>query len=202
MGRVSKDKSVSSQDRLFGAHTIIHEDEPYMTRYWFWRFRVHVFHRGDKDMDCHDHPWDFWTFPLTSYVEEVLVPVREAVAYRPDGSPITEPLNRWLRRYQVVKAWRIHKRQAEHCHRVLGNFEGMSFKDFVVTNPDKDEFLVGNAKIITIVYQAGVRRSWGFWKERANRWCWEPWRKYVLEGGRDQPCSDGPAYPPPHISKR
>jgi len=44
MGRISQDKQVSSQDKLFGAHTIIHEGEPYMTRFWFWRFRVHIFH--------------------------------------------------------------------------------------------------------------------------------------------------------------
>lgn len=43
-----------------------------MTRAWFGRLRFHVFFRGDQDPDCHDHPWGFWTFPLRSYVEEVL----------------------------------------------------------------------------------------------------------------------------------
>ena len=25
---------------------------------------LHIFHRGDQDRCPHDHPWDFWTFPL------------------------------------------------------------------------------------------------------------------------------------------
>lgn len=182
MGRISNDKSVSSQDRLFGAHTIIHEGEPYMTRYWFWRFRVHVFHRGDKDMDCHDHPWDFWTFPLTSYVEEVLHEQRQA--YLAKNSP---PPPKFFRTYQVVRAWRLHKRPAEHCHRVLGALAPHYDWDIP---PQYHVDARPGRKIVTLVYQAGVRRSWGFWKERASRWCWEPWRKYVLEGGRDQPCSE------------
>lgn len=187
MGRISNDKQVSSQDKFFGAHTIVHDGEAYMTRFWFWRFRIHVFHRGDKDQDCHDHPWDFWTFPFTSYVEEVLEPIRETVALRPDGSEITQhDSKRWYRRYQVVKAWRLHKRPAEHCHRVLGPLAPAWDGDIP---PQFHVDARPGRKITTLVYQGGVRRKWGFWKERANRWCWEPWKKYVLEGGRDQPCS-------------
>lgn len=198
MGRISNDKSVSSQDRLFGAHTIIHDGEAYMTRFWFWRFRLHIFHRGDKDQDCHDHPWDFWTFPLTSYVEEVLHPIRETVAYRPDGSPLNEPIERFSRRVELVRRFRLHKRSAEHCHRVLGAWSGW-YKDgflefpegaFTKLSPTAEPTVIHRQKkIVTLVYQGGVRRKWGFWKEREGRWCWDFWKKYVLEGGRDQACS-------------
>jgi hypothetical protein len=49
--------------------------EPYLTR-WFlciggWTLRLHKFHRGDDERAPHDHPWDFWTFPLRPYVEAV-----------------------------------------------------------------------------------------------------------------------------------
>lgn len=37
-----------------------------------YRLMLHIFWEGDPDPDCHDHPWDFYTFPLVSYDEEVL----------------------------------------------------------------------------------------------------------------------------------
>lgn len=209
MGRISTDKSVSSQDMLFGAHTIIHDGEPYMTRFWFWRFRIHRFHRGDKDQDCHDHPWDFWTFPLTSYVEEVLYPVRETVATVPtdgrymvngetydlkagDTIPMGPP--RYYTNTEIVRAFRLHRRRAEHAHRVLGAWNGQKgapgdgTKGGVIAANGYDLVEPGK-KIVTLVYQGGVRRKWGFYKHRAGKWCWEFWKKYALEGGRDQPCS-------------
>lgn len=184
MTRISKDQTVSSQDRLFGAHTIIHDGESYMTRYWFWRFRIHVFHRGDKDQDCHDHPWDFWTFPLTSYVEEVLQEMPQARRARD-----IKPAPKFYTTTQVVKRFRAHRRSAEHCHRVLGSFEGYE-ESFWRGLPNALRTpKVGTRRIVTLVYQGGVRRKWGFWKLRNGRWCWEFWKKYALEGGRDQPCS-------------
>ena len=33
---------------------------------------LHKFHRGDLDMAFHDHPWDYWTFPLRTYYEDIL----------------------------------------------------------------------------------------------------------------------------------
>ena len=74
----SAKKQTSSAGRWWGRSVIYgKEDEhatPYMTRYWIGRLRLHIFHRGDQDPDCHDHPWDFWTFPFTPYVEEVAEP--------------------------------------------------------------------------------------------------------------------------------
>lgn len=73
---------------------------PYLTRVILGRLRLHVFHRGDADPDLHDHPADFWTFPLVSYVEEYLDKAGE-------------------RRTRVVRAFRLHHRRAEFAHRVV-----------------------------------------------------------------------------------
>lgn len=78
---------------------------PYMTRVTLGPLRLHVFHRGDNDPDCHDHPADFWTFPLVSYLEEYV---------GPDGD---------LRR-RIVKAFRLHRRRAEFAHRVICPADG------------------------------------------------------------------------------
>jgi len=85
-------------------------DTPYLFRLWFGPLRLHVFHRGDEDPDPHDHPWDFWTFPLIGYMEEVTVKSRF------HGLPQFIPYHtteRW------VKPFRLHYRPAEHTHRVL-----------------------------------------------------------------------------------
>ena len=75
MGYIST-KAKTSAGKLFGMSRIYgangDHETVYMTRFWFGRLRFHIFHRGDADPDCHDHPWGFWTFPLRSYVEEVL----------------------------------------------------------------------------------------------------------------------------------
>lgn len=88
------------------------EWSPYLTRVSLtpmtrWgQLLLHVFHRRDADPDCHDHPWDFWTFPLVSYYEtHLLVPTRAAVMYE-------------------VKRFRWHFRPAEHAHRVEGHGSG------------------------------------------------------------------------------
>ncbi len=182
MGRL-RGELASSQDAWWGSHTITNPDgDPYMTRYWLGRLRVHVFHRGDHDEDCHDHPWDFWTFPLTSYVEEVLHEQRQA--YLAKNSP---PPPKFFRTKEVVKRFRWHHRPAEHCHRVLGAWTGKNLTDDMVKP---------GGKIITIVWQAGVRRKWGFWKERQGVWCWQFWKDYILAGGKNAPC-EPPFSPPP-----
>lgn len=203
MGRL-RGELKSSQDSWWGSHTIINPDtgEPYMTRYWIGKLRLHVFVRGDQDPDCHDHPWDFWTFPLTSYVEEVLHEQRQAYAAR--GHP---PPPKFYRVTHVVKRFRLHKRAAEHCHLVLGSFEGYEKPTFSddfnhITQEWQKRPLIGNRRIITIVWQAGVRRKWGFWKNREGRWCWEFWKDYILNGGKNAPCGDGPATPPPPKPRR
>lgn len=178
MGRL-RGKLASSQDRWWGVHTIINEDGGrYMTRYWIGRLRLHVFHRGDYDPDCHDHPWDFWTFPLTSYVEEVLHEHRQT--YMAKDTP---PPKKFFRTSEVVKAFRLHFRPAEHCHRVLG-----ALKEGYAGDRPPAQAVDLDKKIVTIVWQAGVRRKWGFWKDREGRWCWQGWKEYILAGGKHSPC--------------
>jgi hypothetical protein len=64
------------------------------------QLRLNIFHRGDKDPWPHDHPWDFWTFPLRGrgYLETVL---------------------RFSRlEQQTVPGFRWTRRLAEHAHLV------------------------------------------------------------------------------------
>lgn len=83
------------------AYTIYGADgSPYLSRVIWGRLRLHVFHRGDRDPDCHDHPADFWTFPLISYLEEFI-----------DNDGLTKR--------RVVKAFRLHRRKAELAHRII-----------------------------------------------------------------------------------
>lgn len=82
-----------------------HDGSPYLTRVIVGRLRFHVFHRGDIDPDPHDHPADFWTFPLVPYVEQYLT--RDGRTGR-----------------RVVRAFRLHHRRAEFAHRVVGRWAG------------------------------------------------------------------------------
>ncbi|OHV73404.1 hypothetical protein [Ensifer sp. LCM 4579] len=169
---------------LFGWHTIFgvegEHGTPYLTRIWFGRLRLHIFHRGDADPDCHDHPWDFWTFPLTPYVEEVV---------EPDGA------GGYRRFAQVVRAFRLTYRPAEHCHRVLGRATATALKTNETWHGDISspwhtyDHLTDSRKIVTVVWRGGIGRRWGFLKHRDGRWCWIHWKEYVLNGGKHAPCS-------------
>ena len=166
----------SSAGRLFGRSVIYgKEDEaktPYMTRYWIGRLRLHIFHRGDQDPDPHDHPWDFWTFPFTPYVEEVIEPIWDGDTYET--------------RQQVVPAWHWTFRPAGHTHRVIGRYAGIDrgFKD----TPGYDYVpLVTNGPIITVVWRSKDKRAWGFLKNRDGKWCWIGWQEYI-KGGKSAPC--------------
>ena len=165
----SAKKQTSSAGRWWGRSVIYgKEDEhatPYMTRYWIGRLRLHIFHRGDQDPDCHDHPWDFWTFPFTSYVEEVPLPNRLEGGY---------DLYR-----RVVPAWRWSFRPATHTHRVLGRYAGFR---------DKGVPAVDSRPIVTLVWRGKDERKWGFLKHRDGRWCWVHWKSYVFGGGKSAPC--------------
>jgi len=167
---VSEDSFVNF-NRIYGADA--EHRTPYMTRCWIGRLRLHIFHRGDADPDPHDHPWDFWTFPLTSYVEEV-------VGWHPD--------RRFVFR-QVVKAFQLHYRPAEHTHRVLGRV-GKSDTLGLKYAPELHArmSLVRPGKIITIVWRGRNERRWGFLKHRDGTWCWVHWREYVFGGGKHAPC--------------
>lgn len=175
---------ISSLGKLFGRSTIYgragEHDTPYMTRVWIGRLRLHIFYRGDQDEDCHDHPWDFWTFPFTSYVEEVVAP---DVARCVQNSELAIGASRRLpeRYLRVVRAFRLHHRPSTHCHRVLGRFSGKYVGGLPAIN---------DRKIVTLVWRSGAERKWGFLKNREGKWCWTPWKEYVFGGGKDAPCSD------------
>lgn len=167
----------TSAGKLFGLNTIHGVDGPYMTRIWIGRLRLHIFHRGDLDPDCHDHPFDFWTFPLTPYVEEVAHQVRDTLVEGQD-----EPKRRFFKTCQVVPAWRLSFRPAEHCHRVLGRWIGDG-RGHHNAYPG-----IRPGKIITIVWVSKRKRDWGFLKNRDGAWCWVTWRDYVFGGGKRGPC--------------
>lgn len=173
----------SSAGKFCGWNTIFGRDgekaTPYMTRIWFGRLRIHIFHRGDSDPDCHDHPWDFWTFPLTSYVEQVA----KAKAVRGTATIRHE--------FQIVPAWRVSFRPATHCHRVIAPYIGpkpeTDLRLYAEGRALHPTDLYGQGKIITIVWRGALRRKWGFLKNRDGQWCWVGWKEYVI-GGKRGPC--------------
>lgn len=186
---------MSNTEKFFGRHSIVGDDgSPYMTRYWIGRMRLHIFYRGDSDADPHDHPWDFWTFPLTSYVEEYVdEAVTDAMAEMANGyegywgAPrgyygATEMQKLKLRlrdeRWRIVKAFKLHFRKATHTHRVIGRHGKPG-------------------KIVTIVWRGKARgRKWGFLhRDEQGRRCWVPWRTYLYEGGKQAPCGPVPMLP-------
>lgn len=189
-------KVKTSAGRFMGWNTIYgraHEHSlPYMTRIWFGRLRFHIFHRGDNDPDHHDHPWGFWTFPFTSYVEDVVIRDYDPVS----GMNVPRKTIR-----QVVPALRLSYRPATHTHRVLGRYSGNVLDDFGFIHrvsarqaralaSDKFEPYFDARKIVTLVWRGKDERKWGFLKNRDGRWCWIHWKEYVFGGGKDAPCSD------------
>lgn len=84
------------------------DETPYLTRFRLtpktrWgQLCLHKFHRGDADRDPHDHPRDFWTFPLHLYLEQVM-------------NPATGRLSS-----NYVQPYRWHYRPAEYTHIVEG----------------------------------------------------------------------------------
>lgn len=128
---------------------------PYLSRAIWGPLRFHIFHRPDQDPDLHDHPADFWTFPLVSYVEEFINKHGELDA-------------------RVVKAFRLHRRKAEHAHRVLGPWDGQRLK---IGRWGRWEALptTRHGQVATILWWGKKRREWGFRTETGE---WIPWRKY------------------------
>lgn len=176
-------RHTSTADRWAGKSTIYGEgDKPYMTRHWIGRLRLHVFHRGDQGPDCHDHPWDFWTFPFQPYVEEVVDDLGPCAGYET--------------RRQVVPSWRPTFRPANHCHRVLNRVERVDLEEGVRTRRSGQQvYMHGNTiyrdrpgPLITLVWRGKAKRPWGFLKNRDGRWCWVAWKEYVFGGGKHAPC--------------
>jgi len=185
-----------------GWHTIagVHGEHVtnYLTRIYCGRLRLHIFHRGDNDPDPHDHPWDFWTFPLTPYVEEV-------VTWSSSKMALAKVLGKdneggFTRHRQVVPAFRLTYRPATHTHRVIGRYAPYKRSDGhaligldVIADPNAPLDLTAvpatdDGKVITLVWLGSQRRKWGFLKNRDGQWCWIAWREYVFGGGKHTPC--------------
>ena len=162
----SSSLSWAGRSKIYGG-----DNTPYMIRYWVGRLRFHIFYRGDTDPDHHDHPWDFVTFPFTTYVEEVIT---------------TDNGGNYVVKASLVKAWRFHSRPAWYCHRVLGAYGHTEFAD-----GKEYHFIEPGKKIYTLVWRSKLWRQWGFLKNRDGRWCWVGWKDYIMGGGKDAPCGDG-----------
>lgn len=115
----------------------------------------HFFHRGDQDRDFHDHPYDFWTFPLRTYYEQVLDIDGILGQARVMGHP----------RLNEVKAFRLHHRYAEYSHIQLG---AARYRWTTETQGEPPfhwvrENIFGGWTA-TFVLRHSTRRQWGFWE--------------------------------------
>lgn len=154
-------------------------DTPYMTRATIGRLRFHIFWRGDADPDPHDHPWGFWTFPLTTYMEEVAHgPISST--WHTQAGPIQR--THIFKTTEVVRSWRLHYRPATHCHRVLGRAARKH------GGRARWDWHLWPGPVVTVVWREKESRAWGFLKLRDGRWCWQDWKAYVFEGGKNAPC--------------
>lgn len=156
--------------------------DPYLTRWRWGRLAVHVFHRGDNDPDMHDHPADFWTFPLVGYYEELprVVPAGKSEWWC--GVRYTEG-QRYIR-HRLVDPFRWHFRPAETQHRVL--FPQRADAGFFITNTMYGIQPWAQAKqalwpIVTVVWWGRSRRPWGFWTRESGEFI--PWRQYIFGDG-------------------
>lgn len=114
-------------------------------RFPFGQLCLHTFFRGDEDKDPHDHPWDFWTFPFTSYIEEVPIS-----AWRGNDTLLV----RERMSLRTVERWRWHKRDASHIHRVV-----------VPSNGSPNALDAPDFPFRTLVWLGRFRQhhKWGFW---------------------------------------
>lgn len=128
----------------------------------------HFFHRGDNDRDFHDHPYDFWTFPLRTYYERVLDIGGIQGQARVMGHP----------RLNAVKAFRWHHRYAEYSHIQLGAAR-WRYADGKYWN-------IFGGWTATFVFHHSARRVWGFWERvgetesGAPLFHWTTWRDYLF----------------------
>lgn len=181
---------------FLGIKNILAKDDTtlYMKRLFIGRLCLHIIYQPDQDDDCHDHPWDFTTFPLTSYVEHVIHPT---VVQMVDDAQnvflekaIIPPSNK-TSSLQLVRAFRFHKRRATHTHRILGRWSGYSETPNGYYYRGAPRHLhtphVAQGTIVTLVWKSKPYRKWGFLKNRDNLWCWQFWKDY-LAGGRHGGC--------------
>jgi hypothetical protein len=150
---------VSSGDRFLGASTAY----GYQTTIWFWRFRLHIFWREDPGEAFHDHPWDYATFPLHPYVEDVL-------------DLVTGKVTR-----QVVPAFTVTRRNAEHAHRIIGRWDGIDrfFQEEPEAGEPRAEPQTVSGAVVTLVRRGPIRREWAYFNVKGAKVHRLPWRRYL-----------------------
>ena len=126
----------------------------YWFQAWIGRARFHIFKRGpDPETGLHDHTWNFVTFPLRSYVEQVLV-----------GNEI---------KHQVVPAFKFSYRPATHAHRMLGRWSG---KDYETKSGWVPTFCFISKNVRDTFYIWHVRRG------VAKAFEWKRYMRHALRG--------------------
>jgi hypothetical protein len=121
------------------SHDLVLEGgEPYLERRILWlggvTLRLHKFYKGDQDRAMHDHPWNFWTFPLSNYYEWVDKHQGHDSEWNIPGAE---------RASNLVRRYRLHYRPATYRH--------------IVMDPP------GGKPIYTLVASGPRIRKWGFW---------------------------------------
>lgn len=105
----------------------------YLDRKMLWTplgtLRIHTFYMGDEDGAVHSHPWWFVTFPLRSYTETVMTPLR---IRKSKDAP------KYVMNSRVVRAWRFHFRRATHRHFVHAPYR--PFSTIILTGRKKNEW--------------------------------------------------------------
>lgn len=149
-----------SRDELFGINTRYGtnpDGSKYKatTRTTFLNMRFHIFHKtGDKDF--HTHTFEFWTFPLVGYREEILT-------LDSNGNIVPEMVDilpfRWTYKYPNIP------------HRVIGPIEKRDGKWELKTKPD--------AKIITILRRGRCNSNGFFYVGTPNGYVKLTHKEYV-----------------------
>ena len=190
LGKINRKRkgqtALSTRDHFMGRNVIWSNDpyvnpngEKYMTRFWFWRFRLHFMHRGDVDLDLHDHPWWFITFPLRSYVEEVM-------------EPVPGKANEWNRKLNVVRAFRFHFRPRSYVHRILGPLPPRHFDPERFFKVNTNDHLARyerhgiSTAIPTLVFRGKFSGKWGFYPDIGGEPFWVPAEVYFAGPGSDE----------------
>lgn len=138
------DESATKSPRLFGASCVYHVYakngdylKPKFVRIWLWRFRIHIFDGEDTD-NPHNHPWHYWTFPLTSYLERV-TRLTGFVAEQ-DGTPSPT----YTTEVRRVARFRITHKKPYNYHAIMGRAD------------------LKPLPVITLVFVGKPIRDWGF----------------------------------------
>ena len=164
-----------SRKSIVNTITSPENNDPYLTRIELGRLRFHIFHRGDDDRAAHDHMWNFWTFPLTPYIEIYLDENNE-------------------RRHRLVKAFRLHKRDYTYRHIVYGPAKKLTHKTTLkgletcrVAYDERFQAWYTSRslkdKIFTICWTSKKKKpSWGFYTRNGSHYV--DWQDYVFKGVR------------------